>query len=105
MAEKKQHDCGCEKENSTCLNKTAHYAEIGLPLNIIPYATVKKVSTQCCGEPIIAPFSSQSPCGCDIFITQALCIRVEVEYGSTVNQGDATVNCKPNSTCADSYFG
>ncbi len=96
MKEIAEPDCGCPGAGGTCVSVSSQYADVSLPLKVKPYAIVKKVETDCCGEPAVAVRRTcEGGCaGCEITLTQFLCIRISVEYGAEAEAGDATVNCR-----------
>ncbi|MEG0036222.1 MAG: hypothetical protein RR147_03815 [Oscillospiraceae bacterium] len=102
MNELVQELCGCERENLTCTSTTSQYADVSVSLKLKPYAIVGKMSTECCGEPVIAlrPCGSGS-CQCEITITQTVCVRIPIEYGTEADIGETKTNCKKNCGCGD----
>ncbi|MEG1501163.1 MAG: hypothetical protein RR396_04335, partial [Clostridiales bacterium] len=97
-----RESCVHEKKSLTCTSITSQYADVSLPLKVKPYAIVGKLEAECCGEPIVAVHPCQGAncsCGCEITITQTVCIRIPVEYGADANTGDITAVCKRNQCC------
>ncbi|MEG1633942.1 MAG: hypothetical protein RR314_07825 [Oscillospiraceae bacterium] len=87
----------------TCTSVTSQYADVSVPLKLKPYALVGKMTTECCGEPMFALRPCQGAggsCGCEITITQTVCIRIPIEYGAEADVGDTTTACRRNSNCA-----
>lgn len=102
MNEQKQEACSREKESLTCTSITSQYADVSVPLKLMPYAVVGKLVTECCGEPVVALRQCQgssTSCGCEITITQVVCTRIPVEYGVEADVGDTAVICKKSLNC------
>lgn len=103
MNEQPQESCVDVRENLTCTVVTSQYADVSVPMKLKPYANVGELVTECCGEPVIALRSCQGAncsCGCEITITQTICIRIPMEYGTETDVGDTTAICKRNPNCA-----
>lgn len=107
MEEQMQGACVGQKENPTCTSMSTYYADVSVPLKVMPYAVVGTIKTECCGDTTISFRSNQGTgctCGCEITITQTLCIRIPVEYGTTADAGDTCVVCKKSqNTCNPAY--
>ncbi|SHK44175.1 hypothetical protein SAMN02745243_02955 [Hespellia stercorisuis DSM 15480] len=97
-----QESCGHQKECSTCTSVTSHYAAVSVPLKLHPYATVGELEMECCGEPVITLRPSQgtnSSCGCELTVTQTICVRIPLEYGTTADVGETSAICKSKPNC------
>lgn len=101
MDEHTEQICVCPDESVTCTSVSAQYADINIPIKAKPYASIGTVTTDCCGEPIVTVRQACGCCGCEITITQSLCIKIPVVYGTTVEVGKFEVNCKeaPGNGC------
>lgn len=102
MNEQTQEACSHEKEGLTCTSITSQYADVSVPLKLKPYAVVGKLATECCGDPVIALRQCQGvncSCGCEITITQTVCIRIPVKYGVEADISDTAILCKKNLNC------
>ncbi|MEG1661383.1 MAG: hypothetical protein RR332_02610 [Clostridiales bacterium] len=102
MNEQMQESCIREKEKSTCTSVTSQYADVSVPLKLNPYAIVGNLVTECCGEPIVSLRSCQDgncSSGCEITITQTVCIKIPLTYGAEADSGDITVICKRRTNC------
>ncbi|MEG0830641.1 MAG: hypothetical protein RSD88_08660 [Anaerovoracaceae bacterium] len=84
----------------TCTSVHSQCAEVSVPLELKPYATLGELETECCGEPIITLHQNQGStcsCGCELTITQSVCIRIPLEYGTKADVGETTSCCKRTS--------
>lgn len=103
MNEQPQALCAEKQQPITCTSVTSQYADVSVPLKLSPYANVGALVTECCGEPVLALRPCQSgncSCGCEITITQTICIRIPIEYGTAADVGGTTAICKKNCNCA-----
>lgn len=96
--------CARESREVTCTAVSAQYADVSLPVQVKPYAVVEQVETVCCGDPVVA-VRRASDCGCtgcEITITQSVCVRLSVKYGTDAEAGDVMVSCRqtPAGGCA-----
>lgn len=82
----------CCKDDSGCRSESVRYAQVSVALNVVPYARIGKVNTQCLGEPTVCLYE-HSPCGCKLVITQNIGITVPIEYGASVSEEAVEVNC------------
>lgn len=102
MGTQTQEPCGSLKENLTCTSVSAQYADVGVPIKLRPSATVGNLETECCGAPALSirPWQGENcSCGCEVIITQTICMRIPVIYDTVADIGEITVNCKKNSNC------
>lgn len=81
----------CTGEEQTCTRVSMQYAQVQLPVTVDAFAQLGEVQTQCCGEPEIV--REEGPCGCKLYITQNLSIRIPVQYSSSVTAGDSRCCC------------
>ena len=95
-----------------CFKSVTECADVSLPVSIKPYAIMGRVHTECVGEPIIRychSGDSRDGCGkCEITVTQALKIKIPIEYGAVADAGRSHVKCKPphgkdDCSCKDPY--
>ena len=90
----------------TCPTVTSKSVEVCVPISVKPFANVGKISTFCCGEPVIR---SRKDCEgeqngeCEFTIKQKICIEVPIEFGAKTNSGEVFVNCgeSSNSGCKE----
>ncbi|MEG1771828.1 MAG: hypothetical protein RR352_00885 [Clostridia bacterium] len=81
----------------TCSSVASQYADVSVSLKLKPYAILGKLATECCGEPMITTRSCQganSFCGCEITVTQVICIKIPIEYGTDANIFDTSAVCR-----------
>ncbi|MEG2002785.1 MAG: hypothetical protein RR107_06815 [Clostridia bacterium] len=89
----------CSENNDTCSSESAQYATVSVPINLKPYGNVGNVKTECFGQPTVTFAPRQGvngSCGCEIVITQTICIRIPIEYGTVAQIGSTCFNCKKN---------
>ncbi|MEG0144933.1 MAG: hypothetical protein RR739_02590 [Clostridia bacterium] len=103
MDESARH-CACEQDGLNCTSVAAQYVDVSVPLKLKPYAIVGDLTTECCGEPVVSlrpcP-GGNCCCGCEITITQTLCVRIPVRYGANADVGDATSLCLRAPHCVN----
>lgn len=93
-------DCRCECSGSTCQSTVAQFADLSLPVKLKPYALLGRASTTCCGDPVVTIKQSCScTAGCEIIITQGICISIPVEYGTVIDPGELIVYCRKSPCC------
>lgn len=71
----------------TCTSNSVQYAQVQVPMDVVPYAEVSQLRVQCCSEPTVE--TRQSECGCRWVITQSLRITVPVAFGVRAEAGTA----------------
>lgn len=102
MGNQAQEPCDRQNDGITCTNVSTQYADMSVPVRLKPYAIVGEVETECCGDAVITQRQCQGsvcPCGCEMTITQAVCIHIPIEYGTNAEIGDTVVVCKKTSGC------
>ena len=101
MEEQAIQSCGCPEDAAACTTVSEQHADVSLPVKVKPYAVLGEVTTDCCGEPVVTVKQSCGCIGCEITITQSLCISIPVEYGASVEAGEIAVVCKrtPGGGC------
>lgn len=97
MEETTFNQSSCPEKGDSCVGIGVQYAEVSLPVKLSPEAIVGSIKTECCGEPRI--FVSQNchgknGSGCRLIITQSLCIKIPLEYKTTAEAGESTINCR-----------
>lgn len=70
------------------------YADVSLHIKAKPHAGIGMITADCCGEPTVAVHQACSDTGCEIIITQSICIRIPVLYSTTAEVEELTVSCK-----------
>ncbi|MDR0812799.1 MAG: hypothetical protein LBO63_02175 [Oscillospiraceae bacterium] len=74
-----------------------HYATVGVPVTVKPFAVPGPVSVECCGQPVV---SNEETCRgkigsvCHFTIAQRLKIDIPVDFGASVKVGDTYVDCE-----------
>lgn len=97
MIQQPQDDCARQDKNFTCTSISSQYSDVSLPIKLRPYVSVGDLKTECVGEPIVALRASHNATcsyGCEITITQTICMSIPIEYGATADIGEAVANCK-----------
>lgn len=83
------------EQKADCVSVSTQMAEVSLPVRLQPSASVGEIFTECCGEPVVTVRQfCGSRCGCEIVITQTICVSIPVEYGAEVHPGDPCVICR-----------
>lgn len=89
-------DCKCSKDGHACTKVSYQYADVSVPIKIKPFARVGKIDTKCCGESIVQDHRKEDgSCHgvCDFVITQAICVKIPIEYCVLTDIGDNEVHC------------
>lgn len=96
MKERAESDCGCPGAGATCTSVGAQYADVSLPIKVKPFAAIAKVETDCCSEPAVAVRRiCEGGCtGCEMTVTQSICVKITVEYGAAAEAGETSVTCR-----------
>ena len=88
--------CGavCASPES-CATVVSQRANVCVPVTITPYATVGRITSQCCGTPVITAgaVGCAGSLSCTFTIAQELCINVPVAFGASGVAGTARTNC------------
>ncbi|MEG1687102.1 MAG: hypothetical protein RR022_02945 [Angelakisella sp.] len=106
MVDATQTSCGDQKENTTCTSVSAQYMDVSVPIWLRPFATVGTLKTECCSEPVLSLRSCQGTngsCGCELTITQTICVRIPVEYDTYAEVGEPLVCCKKSQPCCNNF--
>lgn len=92
-------EVGCElmqdHTEAVCSKINYQYADIGVPVKVTPYAKVGRIKTECVGEPTVqcGDNCSKRKDGCEVFISQNICVRIPIEYGAATRVGEPVINC------------
>lgn len=83
------------EQPGACLRISTQMADVSLPVRLRPSAVIGEIRTECCCEPSVSvrPLGC-GRCGCEIVITQTVCISIPVEYGAEAQAGDPMVICR-----------
>lgn len=79
--------------NKCCETVSHHYADISLPVELSPHASVGKIETECCGKPIIRCKEARRHNTCEITITQKIQIKIPIKYGAKICPGKPEISC------------
>lgn len=97
-------------ENETCPVTAYHRVNVCVPVTVTPYATVGKITTACCGTPLLS--AGENECAgeadgsCTFTINQTLCLSVPVVFGADAAVGDTAVSClgvSSENACANCH--
>lgn len=83
--------CDCTYEEFK--REVVQSADLTLPVEIEPSATVGRIEADCSGDPIVV--CSQDPCRnvCRVTITQRICVKIPITYGVLTCVEDPTLKC------------
>lgn len=89
-------------------------ANVCVPVSIEPFAKTGKVTTFCCGEPVVCSDTTKCPGKinekCEFTISQKICVKVPVEFGARTDVGKAFISaCEASSkdichNCKTNHF-
>ena len=92
-----QRECKCGDDG--CTKISCQYAEISVPIELKPNATVEDVSVECCGEPSVMCRENRCNNTCQITVRQKISITMPIHYEVDVSMGDSDINCYGNMNC------
>ncbi len=96
-----------------CATVGCQTAEVCVPITVAPYAQAGRITTNCCGCPIVC--TGERHCKgkkngtCYLTISQKINVEIPVQFGATAVVGDAFVDCLGSSgkedggKCHDCY--
>lgn len=84
-----------------CLKVSRQYADVSLPIEIIPQVCAGCIEAECCGEPVV--LCKDNCCGgsCEITITQKVEIRIPLKFSVNVEMGESAISCTAYGVCCD----
>ncbi len=83
--------------SDTCVTVVAQHATVCVPVTVTPYAYTGRVTTLCCGEPVIT--AGRAACtgnpnqSCVFTVSQDLCLNIPVTFGADAIPGTAHTLC------------
>ena len=89
--------CGCLED--ACVKTGYHYADISVPIELKPSATLGAVVVECCGEPAVT--CRDDDCGntCEVTITQKVSIQIPIHYQVAACMGESSIDCDCDTSC------
>ncbi len=93
----KPFDCTCDE----CKKEFYQYADISLPIEIKPTATIGKIETECCEEPTIVCHENKCSNTCEVIITQKVSIKIPITYSVISCAGESAVKCCAEDSCGE----
>ena len=81
---------------ATCPVTGKRNVDLCVPVSVIPFAQVGKITTECVGKPSV---ESKDKCpgktneNCNFIIKQTISVEVPVEFGAKVTTGETFVVC------------
>lgn len=83
--------CGCSENE--CTKVTYKEAEITVPIELLPSASVNGISIECCGDPEVkCTMSSCCDC-CELSVSQRIKIKIPVAYKVNACIGKSDIDC------------
>ncbi|MCC8042622.1 MAG: hypothetical protein LIO69_03805 [Oscillospiraceae bacterium] len=83
----------CQCADGECTKVICKEAEITVPIELMPTASVNDISMECCSDPVVIC----SQCGCDdscqLSITQKIKIKIPITYRLNTCIGKSEINC------------
>ncbi len=79
-----------------CKERFYQSSTLSVPVRIKPFAQVGRITTACCGAPVITPgCDCQGECDqvCEFVITQKLCVELPIRFGADVKTKAPRVQC------------
>lgn len=82
----------CSEYEDSCSTVICKTALVGLPISIVPSASLGNVKILCCGEPRIDCCASACG-GLELTVTQMVTYKIPIEYHINATGGIATTKC------------
>lgn len=88
-------------EKRDCEKVGYQYADVSIPIEICPDASLGDIKTECCGEPYIKCEGEPCSNSCNIVITQSIKIKIPLKVGIRAIQGSGYIVCGDDCGCKD----
>ncbi|MGN0487638.1 MAG: hypothetical protein ACI4HO_00075 [Ruminococcus sp.] len=90
-------NCSCGDDG--CTKTTRQYADISVPLELKPDASLGDVSVECYGEPTVVCRENRYNNSCKITVNQKIALIIPIHYEVDVSMGKSDINCYGNTPC------
>lgn len=75
------------------------YADISVPIELKPNATIGCIESECCGEPSVYCKENYTGNSCEITVTQKILIKIPVEFNVIACVGEEQISCGDDDPC------
>lgn len=82
-----------------CTREIIQSADVSLPVEIEPDATVGRIQAGCCGDPIVVCTHDHCSDTCKILITQRLSVKIPVTFSVMTCVDDPIIECCTGNPC------
>lgn len=82
-----------------CKKTGYQYADISVPIDLKPNATIGDIKSECCGEPCVYCKENHTGTSCEITITQKILIKIPVEFNVIACVGEEQIACGDDECC------
>ncbi|MGN0538969.1 MAG: hypothetical protein ACI4KI_03840 [Candidatus Fimenecus sp.] len=89
--------CNCHRDG--CEKTENYYADISVPLEMIPKTTLGDVSVECCGESSAECIESRCANTCTVNVTQKVNIKIPISYQVSACMGEPVIDCDGDTPC------
>ena len=83
---------GCDNRDG-CATVNYQYANISIPVEVVPKTKVGEITIECCDEPCIECVGCECKGGLDLVITQKVCIKIPVKYQIEACAKEESISC------------
>lgn len=91
---KDDKDKTCGDAQSECTRTVYQYADVSVPIQIMPNAQIGEITAEACGEPIIECRPCKYKAGVEITVTQRLSLNIPLTYRISACAGESLVSCR-----------
>ena len=91
----------CDCAYGECKRDIVQHTDICVPVDIDPSATVGRIITECCGDPIVECRHEHCDNTCKIKITQRLKITIPITFSVVTCSDDPIITCCKNPPFGD----
>ena len=82
-----------ECRDGVCKRTVIQKADVSVPVEIKPNATIGRIKSECIGEPHITSERCNQEGGCRFVITQTICVRIPIQYNVQTEVGENEITC------------
>lgn len=82
-----------------CKKTGYQYADISVPIDLKPNATIGEIKSECCGEPSVYCKENHKGNSCEITITQKILIKIPVDFNVIACVGEEEISCGNDDPC------
>ena len=81
----------CSKDD--CVKLGHQHADVSVPIQLSPKATIGDIVLECCGEPEVKCHEDKHKDVCEVIVTQKVCIKIPIRYQINACAGESIIKC------------